>query len=99
MNVNGGYWVIGFEGDFENQFVEITYNECEISKILICTDGFERLMNEFSLIDIAHLFSEEILLNDAISILRGYEEAHYNSNNYPCVKKSDDATAIMISFM
>ena len=99
MNVEGGYWVIGFEGEFEKEFVELSYKKNDISKILICTDGFERLMKEFSLIDIKYLFSKKILLNEAMLLLRDYEEENWIKDNYPCVKKSDDATAIMISFI
>ena len=99
MNGEGGYWVIGFEGEFENEFLEMSYKENEISKILICSDGFERLMKEFSLIDVKHLFSRKILLNEAMLLLRHYEEENWIKDNYPCVKKSDDATAIMISFI
>ena len=98
MNVKGGYWVVGFEGNFENEFIEVTYGREEVSNIFICTDGFARLMNEFELIEIADLINRKISLNEAIKLLRYYEERNSDKENFPCVKKSDDATAVMISF-
>lgn len=98
MNVEGGYWVVAFKGDFETEFIEREFLIEEIGGILICTDGFQRLQQEFSLMDMKQLMKGNISLQEALNMLRNFENANYLEKEYPCVKKSDDATAILISF-
>lgn len=98
MNVKGGYWVVGFKGDFEKEFVEESFPLADIKKILICTDGFGRIMKEFALTTINQIFESNISLSKLLEMLRDYEDKNYGDEQFPCVKKSDDATAVMMSF-
>lgn len=98
MNVKSGYWVVAFDGAFENEFIENDFMLNEISKILICTDGFNRIVNEFSILNIYDFFESKISLNESLGMLREYENENYKNHNFPCAKKSDDATAVMILF-
>ena len=96
MNVKGGYWVVAFKGNFESEFIVAEFPIKDIDKILICTDGFQRLQKEFSLLDMKQILDGDISLEDALSMLRNFENANFLKKGYPCVKKSDDAAAIMI---
>ena len=98
MNVKGGYWVVGFKGEFEKEFVDESFPLADIKKILICTDGFGRIMKEFALTTINQIFESNISLSKLLEMLRDYEDKNYGDEQFPCVKKSDDATAVMMSF-
>lgn len=98
MNAKGGYWVVGFKGPFEKEFVEENFPLADIKKILICTDGFGRIMKEFALTTISQIFESNISLRKLLEMLREYEDKNYGDEQFPCVKKSDDATAVMMSF-
>lgn len=98
MNVKGGYWVVAFKGEFETEFVEEEFLIDDIDKILICTDGFQRLQEEFSLLDMKQIMDGFVSLNEALNTLRNFENKNFLEKGYPCVKKSDDAAAILISF-
>lgn len=98
MNVKGGYWVVAFNGYFEDEFIEEYFPINDINRILICTDGFERLQQEFSLISFEQILNDEISLDTATDLLRDYENNNYLKDDYPCVKKSDDSAAILLYF-
>lgn len=98
MNVKGGYWVVGFRGEFEKEFVEKNFPLADIKKILICTDGFGRLMKEFALTTINQIFDSNVSLSTLLEMLRDYEEKNYGDEQFPCVKKSDDVAAVMMLF-
>jgi serine/threonine protein phosphatase PrpC len=98
MNLKGGYWTVAFVGDFENEFIEEKFELKDVKRILICTDGFARLYEEFSLLSVEEILSGESSLDESLKILRDYENENYLNENYPCVKKSDDATAVLLQF-
>ena len=96
MNIKGGYWVVGFRGCFTNEFVKKSINISDTDSLLICTDGFARAFKEFKIVNVDSVLSRKIRLADVLNILRRFEDTHYKDNDYPCVKKSDDASAILL---
>lgn len=90
MNKSKGYWTVSFHGNFEQEFIQKTVDIQEVDRILLYTDGFDRVfkMTDYNLEDI---INEKISLDIAIKELRKNE----NENITGEVKKHDDAAAIL----
>lgn len=95
-NTAEGYWVVGFDGDFRKEFVQCEFPVAEVEQILVCTDGFERIFREFALLTPEEFFKRKISLQEGLRMLRVHEEKNHGSADYPCVKKSDDAAAVLL---
>ncbi len=91
MNQPGGYWTVGFNGDFANEFVECTVEAERVRAALLCTDGPDRLFAHYGVAP-RELLSGEMPLKDAVSLLREKERTEQNTN----VKKHDDVAAILL---
>ncbi|WP_455587005.1 protein phosphatase 2C domain-containing protein [Bacteroides sp.] len=96
-NKTNGFWVIGYDGNYENEFVKREFDIQEIESLLICSDGFNRAFKEFSLINPINIFKDKISLMQVLTAIREYEELNHAAYDFPCVKKSDDATAALLS--
>ncbi len=91
MNQLGGYWTVGFNGDFANEFVECTVEADQVQAVLLCTDGLDRLFTHYGVAP-QEVLSEEMPLKDAVCLLREKERNEKNAN----VKKHDDVAAILL---
>lgn len=97
-NTLGGYWVIAFDGAFEKEFEERTFITEEVDRVLLCTDGLERLFREFALRTPEEFFDSWLSLKQALAELRKYESEQFSRPYFPCVKQSDDVAAVLIEF-
>lgn len=97
-NMPNGFWVVAYDGNYENEFVERGFNVNEIDSFLICSDGFNRVFKEFSILTPIEILERQINIAQALEVMRKYEEMNNSASDYPCVKKSDDATAVLASF-
>ena len=91
MNKRDGYYVVGYNNGFLEGFQSIAIPVNAIDKILLCTDGFSRVF-DYGLVSSRDIFHKEVTLNEAVKLLRDYENTHGNK-----VKKSDDATALLLA--
>lgn len=96
-NKADGFWVVGYEGKYDKEFLTADYRESDIETILLCSDGFERIFKEFGLLVPTDILSEKVTLEEAFSMLRNYETLHQNEADYPCVKAKDDVTALLLT--
>lgn len=94
MNRPGGYYTVSHDGSFRKQFISITIDPDLIDKILIYTDGFERVFKQTSIIPY-QVLSGKISLKNAVKALREVENHSFHKQN-TVVKKGDDATAVLI---
>lgn len=94
-NSNGGFWVVGYEGDFMKEFIQSEIPIQNIKSILLCSDGFNRIFNEFKLFQPIDILNRSISLNDAYMKLRKHETENSHNIYYPCVKAHDDVTAVL----
>lgn len=97
-NKPNGFWVVGYDGNFEKEFVQREYDIENLQSVLICSDGFNRGFKEFSLLSTRIFFRDQPDLKLILQDIRNYEELNYERYDFPCVKKSDDATAVFCSF-
>ena len=95
-NRPGGYWVVGYEAGYEAEFLSARYAAEEVDRILLCSDGFDRLFVDFALAAPREVLAGQLPLGEAISRLRDYERRHGDEAEYPCVKRHDDATALLL---
>lgn len=97
-NSPGGYWVIAFDGAFEEELKEREFVPEEVDRLLLCTDGLERFFREFALMTPGEFFDRRISLKQALADLRKYEREQSGRPDFPCVKQSDDVAAVLIEF-
>ncbi len=97
-NRDGGFWVAGYGGRYDQEFRTATYPAHDIKRIFICSDGFNRIFKEFNLYTPSDLLTGTIPLDSAYKALYAYETAHKADADFPCVKIHDDATALLIEF-
>lgn len=95
-NRPGGYWVVGYEPGYECEFRSECRDAAAVDRILICSDGFDRLFAEFALAAPREVLTGALPLREALLALRGYECRHGDEAEYPCVKRHDDATALLL---
>ena len=98
MNTNNGYWVITYTGNFEHQFFLDNFNVNDISRILICTDGFDRIFNIIpDPIPLKKILTSSISLEEALKHLRASENKFKNDDLWQA-KLHDDVAAILMEF-
>lgn len=97
-NREGGFWVVGYGGRYEQEFRTAACRMHDIKRILICSDGFNRIFKEFSLYTLSDLLTGTVTLGKAYETLYTYETTHGTDADFPCVKIHDDATALLIEF-
>lgn len=98
-NKSNGFWVVGYDGSFEKEFIQGEYEIKNIQSVLICSDGFNRCFKEFSLLSPKFFFREQPDLRLILQDIRKYEKLNNEAYDFPCVKKSDDATAVFCSLI
>lgn len=89
MNKSNGYWVLGFDETAIDHGLYKIYTVEEVSQIIIFSDGFNS--KKQSIID-KDFFDIEKLYKD----LREQENKDKGCNKMPRLKKSDDATLVVI---
>ncbi|QIH75185.1 hypothetical protein GTN31_02385 [Macrococcoides canis] len=94
MNVENGFWTIAFKNDFRKEVKKYEINKADVYKVLLFTDGFERIFT-LSEVSLKQIFEEKVSLKSCIKILRNIENQLESSQNSE-VKKQDDAAAILI---
>lgn len=97
-NQQGGFWVVGYGGRYEEEFLTDVYRTTDIKRILICSDGFIRIFKEFNLFTATDILTGTFSLDEAYRALRTYETKHEADTDFPCVKTHDDVTALLIEF-
>lgn len=93
MNNDVGFWTVSLYGDYWNEFVYKSFNVQDLKRCLIMSDGFERVFVE-GLLSYNDVLSGKVSLSYALEVLRTWE----NNNRSTEVKRSDDATAILVEF-
>lgn len=95
MNMSGGYWTVGFRGEFEKEFVSFSVEKETVRRVLIYTDGF---MRAFQLCNISpqSILSEKYSLNYCLEHLRKTECEQANISNNKLIKIHDDVAAICL---
>lgn len=96
MNVENGYWVLSIvKSDIQNiiQHIEkiIVPIECN-DVILLASDGYSALTDKYN----KDIF--QFTLKDGLNIIRDIENSDSNLIKYPRLKKSDDATALLLKY-
>lgn len=76
-----------------------TYNAGDVSKIMMMTDGFHSLYNQYAARDMEYMLAARTNadLKERASIIRAIEDLDDTCTKYPRFKKSDDATALVVS--
>lgn len=95
MNTVGGFWTVSFKNNFEEGVITEYIDKNTVDKILIYSDGYERLF-KLSDVGLDDMFSLNVSLEEGLRILRGIEDSLTLSNNKE-VKTKDDACAVLIS--
>ena len=90
MNHPGGYWTVGFTGNFAEEFVECRVEAEKVQAALLCTDGLDRLFIHHGIAPV-QLLTEEIALNEAVVFLRQRERTSAQTE----LKRHDDIAAIL----
>lgn len=93
MNINQGYWVATADKKWLPEVITMKYPKKNIKRILICSDGFCRIVN-FGLVSWQYIVEEKISLKDSFKMLRHYERNETNLE----VKQYDDVSAMLFAF-
>ena len=96
-NKPDGFWVVGYDGNFEDEFIEKEFDIRHADSFLICSDGFNRAFREFALYTPMDFFTHKINFKQALDAIRKYEEANHEAPDFPCVKRSDDVSAVLFT--
>jgi serine/threonine protein phosphatase PrpC len=99
MNRPGSYWTFADDDRASGELVQRRVPQDAIEAMLLCTDGFSRVIDPFSLVD-----NEPGLLRAALkrglerlaSELREAELADNSVQSFPRLSVTDDATAILV---
>lgn len=97
LNREGGFYAVALDEAYEQGFMENRFQEEDISQILLCSDGFARMFLEYALITPRAFFDSGISLPAAMAQLRAYEEDNA-ADHSRCVKRADDAAAVLLHF-
>lgn len=92
MNQPGGYWTVGFIGNFTEEFVEYSIEAEQVRAALLCTDGMDRLFIHHGITP-GQLLTGEIPLQEAVRFLRQREATAGNAE----IKQHDDVAAILLN--
>lgn len=90
MNQPGGYWVVGFIGNFADKFLEYCIEAEKVQAILLCTDGLDRLFVHYGITP-EQLLTEKMSLDEAVRFLRRKETI----TDLAELKRHDDIAAIL----
>lgn len=97
LNNKDGYPIMTIDGEALNYGIHGLRKINKGDRILIFSDGYERIFNLFNLYDIKTIFENKMALPNSIKQLREIENDDKNKCRYPRIKKSDDASAVLYS--
>ncbi|MFB7763578.1 hypothetical protein [Streptomyces xiamenensis] len=98
-NVEAGYWVASTAPEAASQAITGTVSLSRVKRAALLTDGATRLVDTFSHLTWSQLFQvlEDSGPSALISKTREQEDADPEGVRWPRFKKSDDATALLVS--
>lgn len=68
----------------------------EVDRLLLCSDGFSALFDDYRALDVEELLSQRTLLSEGLTELRAIELADSELVAHPRLKRHDDASALLI---
>jgi hypothetical protein len=98
-NAPGGYWIMDATGTGLEHLQFSRVKASEIESILLCTDGYYRLVDTYGKRNDRTLLDDSYTggVRRAIQEIRDIERADTQCVMYPRIKASDDATGVMAS--
>lgn len=97
-NKANGYWIVDPSAAGANHLYQKVFPLSEVKGVVICSDGFYRLMDLFQILKPTAAL-EQLASYDrtkaVIAELRGLENASDSIERYPRMKKSDDASVLV----
>ncbi len=96
MNIEGGYWTVSLTKPFAAGILTAELKDTDIEKIFICSDGFDRGLDLFNAFTIEDIFSGDEKLAYYVDRIREYENLHVEDLDFPCLKKSDDVSGVLM---
>ena len=96
LNNPDGFYALTLCDSWYDSFVENQIAIADVDSVLICSDGFARLFKEYNIMSPQAFFNNDISILDGVSLIRNFEKK--SLANYSCVKKKDDASAILLDF-
>lgn len=95
-NQPNGFWVVDYNNSFYNEFISTRFPLKDIESILICSDGFNRAFDEFNIVKVDDILKQKSTIKETITKIREFEFEFSSNILFPCVKRNDDATAVLI---
>ena len=95
LNIDKGYFALSLDNKWKGNFIKNSVEVSMIDRILICSDGYNRLFDEYELLTIDEFLNHNQSLLNGLKLLREFEK---NETTNKCVKKSDDAAAMLVLF-
>lgn len=101
MNRPGGYWVLSVHAEALSGLHCYSTQAPAGTRVLLCTDGFYRLVEMYGLFDDAGLFeaAERDGLAALTARLRGFESDAADDIRFGRFKTSDDAAALLVELI
>ena len=96
-NTPQGYWILDITGEGLLHVQTTVVEAADIERVLLCTDGYYRLVDTY------HKRTDQSLLSDSVNIgvsamigeIREIERSDEHCLEFPRLKPSDDATAVL----
>jgi serine/threonine protein phosphatase PrpC len=97
-NRPGGYWILDIAGDGLGHLQKMELDPSDIDKVLLCTDGYYRLVDTYLTRTVDSLLEDSMGLGIAGTIrsIREIERADDRCLSFPRIKSSDDATGVLV---
>lgn len=99
-NREQGYWILGMDEEAVGHGIYMVTEEDRFDKILFCSDGFAAYYDKYHLCPDIDTFMRTVEMQDFEVIVKKMRETEYADeacNRYPRFKRSDDASAILLS--
>lgn len=98
MNTPDGYWIYADEPAAADHALSGTVPVAEGDLVLLASDGFARLVDMFGRYDWPALLETAVAdgLDALVDELRAVERADRDRTRFPRIKRSDDATAVLL---
>lgn len=100
-NTSAGYWIMDPTSHWKEHLNSKTFPLEQVKGLILASDGFYRLMDLFQKIPVKSALEE---LNtygkiiQALDELRALENAPHSESQFPRLKKSDDASVLVVLF-
>lgn len=98
VNMPDGYWLLGADARVGDHLLQASLAIDAPAIVLLATDGFYALVEDYAIHDDRDLIAtaQAIGLKALAEQLRRIEDADPSGKAYPRMKKSDDATAVLV---